>query len=229
MNYKTILFSTILLASIFDAKAQRKKVIYLDTLGNEIKWETHMSIRNTGRYKYIWDESNEKIRYIKPIPTTQEEFDSTFIATEARIAIKEKIGTKFNYTELVDINGKLYSMDHLKGKLIVINFWFVGCGPCEVEMPELNNLYKKFNNYPDVIFISYAKSKEAKIQRFLEKNDFWYPVIVLTDEQAQEFKIEAYPTNFLIDKNGVFIYASRGISPGAVHIMESKIIAALKN
>ena len=45
---------------------------------------------------------------------------------------------------VTDLLGNAYSIDKLKGKLIVINFWFVECKPCIMEMPDLNKLVEKY-------------------------------------------------------------------------------------
>jgi thiol-disulfide isomerase/thioredoxin len=205
----------------------RKKVVYLDTLGNTIDFIKSISIRNTGRYTWIFDESNNKIRYVKWRPTTKSEYDSLRSNTYEKSLIRDKVGAKFNYMDLVDINGLAYSADKLKHKVLVINYWFVGCGPCEVEMPELNELVEKYKTNSDVIFISFARSSKSKILKFLDKNPFRYPVVIMTDELAKEFKISAYPTNYIIDKEGIFHHASSGIGIAAVDILEDKIETAL--
>jgi thiol-disulfide isomerase/thioredoxin len=205
----------------------RKKVVYLDTLGNTIDLMKSISIRNTGRYTWIYDESNDKIRYVKWRPTTKSEYDSLRSKTYAKSVIQEKIGTKFRYMDFVDIHGVVYSADKLKNKILVINYWFVGCGPCEVEMPELNKLVEKYKSNDDVVFISFAKSSKSKIIKFLDKNPFRYPVVVITDDLSKEFKIAAYPTNYIIDKAGTFHHASSGIGIAAVDILEEKIETAL--
>jgi thiol-disulfide isomerase/thioredoxin len=205
----------------------KKKVVYLDTLGNTIDIMEHVSIRNTGRYSSYIDESDEKVRYIKWERTTEKEYDSLKTRTYNKSVLAGKIGEKFNYQDFVDINGVSYSADKLKDKVVVINYWFVGCGPCKVEMPELNQLVDKYRNNNEVIFISFAKSSKPKITKFLEKNPFGYAVIVMTTDLAKEFKISAFPTNYVIDKNGTYHHASRGIGIAAVDILADKIESAL--
>jgi thiol-disulfide isomerase/thioredoxin len=205
----------------------KKKTVYLDTLGNTIELMEFISIRNTGRYNWYIDESDEKISLVKWKPTTKKEYDSLKEKTYNKSVLAEKIGKKFNYQDFVDINGVSYSADKLKDKVVVINYWFVGCGPCKVEMPELNQLVDKYRNNNEVIFISFAKSSKPKITKFLEKNPFGYAVIVMTTDLAKEFKISAFPTNYVIDKNGTYHHASRGIGIAAVDILADKIESAL--
>ena len=47
---------------------------------------------------------------------------------------------------VTDINGNNYSLESLKGKVVVINFWFVECKLYIMEMPELNKIVEKYKN-----------------------------------------------------------------------------------
>jgi thiol-disulfide isomerase/thioredoxin len=71
-----------------------------------------------------------------------------------------------------DISGNNYSLDELKGKVIVINFWFVECKPCVMEMPELNKLVEKHKN-KEVVFLGFANNDKPKIEKFLKTKSFF--------------------------------------------------------
>lgn len=49
-----------------------------------------------------------------------------------------KEGTKFPEFTATDMNGRTWSNADVKGKVMVLNVWFTGCGPCRAEMPELS-------------------------------------------------------------------------------------------
>jgi thiol-disulfide isomerase/thioredoxin len=209
------------------AYGQKKKIVYLDTLGNKTDITSHLSIINTGRYKWVWDESDEKIRYINWEKTTEKEFNSLLNRYKERSFLPEIIGSKFHLQQFTDVNGKVYSESDLEGKVIVINFWFVGCGPCEVEMPELNALYNKYKDNSDIVFLSFAKSSQSKVLRFLEKKTFNYPVISMTDEHSKEFGIRYYPTNYVYDRSGTCHFASQSIGAGGVYLLEKGVETAV--
>jgi tetratricopeptide (TPR) repeat protein len=52
----------------------------------------------------------------------------------------------------IDLQGKTIRLADLKGKIVVINIWGIGCGPCIAEMPRLNELVKKYSNRKDIVF-----------------------------------------------------------------------------
>lgn len=202
---------------------QKKKTEYLDTLGNKADFMTFMSIYNTGKYKWSYDNSNERIRYIKWERYNQTQIDSVLRQTEAKVLIPEKIGTKFNYSKFKDVNGNTYDREFLKGKILVINFWFVGCGPCEIEMPELNELVNHYKDNKEIVFLSFSRSSESKTRQFLARKKFNYPTVSMDEALRNEFRISVYPTNYVIDKNGVYYFASKGISAGSVTLINKKI------
>jgi thiol-disulfide isomerase/thioredoxin len=100
-----------------------------------------------------------------------------------------------------DLNGATYDLAALKGKVVVLNFWFVGCAPCREEMPALNRLVKHFNG-KDVVFMSLALEGTKELQPFLKKNPFKYAVIPEARTIAEKYGIEGYPTHYIINKKG---------------------------
>lgn len=222
MKSKTIIFLLLATVSI-QCFAQKKKVGYLDTLGNKADFMTFMSIYNTGKYKWKYDNSNEKIRYIRWERNNQIEIDSVLKQAENKLLISEKIGTTFNYPEFKDLSGNTYNVNDLKGKILVINFWFVGCGPCEIEIPELNELVNQYKDNEAVVFISFSRSSESKTRHFLSRKKFNYPTASMDETLKKEFQISFYPTNYVIDKEGKYQFASKGIGVGSVTLINNKI------
>jgi thiol-disulfide isomerase/thioredoxin len=205
------------------AYGQKKKTEILDTLGNKADFITFMSIQNTGKYKWYYDKSNDQIRYIKWKRYNQTEIDSVLSLTEKRNLLPERIGTEFKYSEWKDLNGNVYNPEYLKGKILVINFWFVGCGPCEIEMPELNELVNQYKDNKEVLFLSFSRSSASKTKHFLNRKAFKYQTIIMDESLRNEFKISSYPTNYVIHKDGTYQFVSKGISAGAITLMNRKI------
>ncbi|MDZ7647241.1 MAG: TlpA disulfide reductase family protein [Cytophagales bacterium] len=67
------------------------------------------------------------------------------------------------------ITGELISLTELKGKVVVINFWFTSCAPCITEMPTLNRLVEEFK-YKDVVFIAFARDDVMELTSFLKRD-----------------------------------------------------------
>lgn len=139
----------------------------------------------------------------------------------------ELIGKDAFIFTATDINGNEYSLNSLKGKIIVMNFWFAECKPCVMEMPELNELVKNYKN-KDVVFLGFAKNDKSKIDSFLKKKDFSYNIIPNSKKIAAAYKVVGYPTNIIIDKNSKIVYATCGLETTTVTDIEKTIESLIK-
>jgi len=101
---------------------------------------------------------------------------------------------------LKTLDGKIINSESLKGKAVMINFWSTTCGPCILEMPQLNQLKK---DYKDVVFLALAPEDSLKIERFLTKHQFEFVIIPDSKQLFEEWGINEYPKNFFVDQNGI--------------------------
>jgi peroxiredoxin len=101
-----------------------------------------------------------------------------------------------------DLTGKPFSLESLKGKIVVLNFWFTQCGGCIAEMGELNKLKHTYDG-KDVVFLAITFDDVNKIKTFLEKKKFEYAIIPGSKKTCNDYDIYGYPTSMVIDQNGV--------------------------
>lgn len=128
---------------------------------------------------------------------------------------------------VTDLSGKKYSLDKLKGKVVVMNFWFVECKPCVMEMPELNGLVEKYKGQ-EVVFIGFSTSDQGKIDNFLKTKTFEYNIVPDSKEVASRYKVNFYPTHVIINKNSIIIECITGLSPTTVKELDQAIESLLK-
>jgi thiol-disulfide isomerase/thioredoxin len=112
------------------------------------------------------------------------------------------INKSINEFEVTDVNNKKWSSKELKGKVLVINFWFTGCKPCIQEMPHLNKLVEE-NKNNEVVFLAPAPENENQIKRFLKKYSFDYNITPASTDLIADMSIENFPTHLIIDKEGI--------------------------
>jgi len=107
---------------------------------------------------------------------------------------------------VVSLEGEKFELAALRGKIVVLNFWFTGCQPCIEEMPELNSLVDKFKN-ENVVFIAPTWDKVSILQTFLKEHPFKYHVV----PDAHDLILRAlsdgtgdivFPTHLVIDREG---------------------------
>jgi len=132
------------------------------------------------------------------------------------------IGKEAGLFAVNDLEGNTYTMETLKGKVLVLNFWFVECKPCIMEMPELNRLVEKYKG-KDVVFLAFARNKEEQIRKFLKTTPFNYRIVPAATQVAEQYGVMGYPTHFLIDKEGKIRFKALGLGPSTMSDLDQAI------
>jgi len=103
--------------------------------------------------------------------------------------------------DLKMIDGSTKSFSDFKGSILVINFWYINCGPCIVEMPYLNKLVDKYSD-DDIQFLALSFDSIPDIKNFLNKTDFKYDQGSISRSFMYDFT-PVSPGHFIVDKNGI--------------------------
>ena len=112
---------------------------------------------------------------------------------------KDKPLPEGNFLQMIDGSAKSFS--DYKGKLLVINFWYINCGPCIIEMPYLNDLVNKYQN-EDVQFLALSFDTVLDIKSFLQKTEFIYEHGSISRSLVYDFT-PVSPGHFIVDKDGI--------------------------
>ncbi|WP_333661094.1 TlpA disulfide reductase family protein [Chishuiella changwenlii] len=146
-----------------------------------------------------------------------EKFDPSIKASYPYQVLKNKIIEFKMYTpgkvfpkinNLKDINNQPYKIDYSKNKYTLIDFWFHACKPCLITFPDLKNVHKEFNSKGfEIIGISVDATKNiSKWKNAVKKHELpWINILDENGSFSQNNQINSYPTNFLVDQNGVII------------------------
>ncbi len=137
-------------------------------------------------------------------------------------------GSKINELNLEDLNGEKFNLENLKGKVIVLNFWFTQCKPCVAEFPELNKLKQKYINQ-EVEFFAITWNNKETTEKFLINNKLDFKIVPNGKVIIDKFKIPHYPYNIVIDKNGKIEYINDVLSLNVLKKLDNKIKELLKN
>ena len=105
--------------------------------------------------------------------------------------------------ELQNLDGQSVSLNDLKGKPVLINFWATWCPPCRSEMPYIQQVYDEMHEKGLVVLAINIGESSSKVKSFLQDNDLSLPVLLDTrGVVAQRYNIKGIPTTFFIDKDG---------------------------
>lgn len=123
-----------------------------------------------------------------------------------RLAKVPEEGTSAPIFSAPTINGKFIDAADLKGKVVVLNFWFIGCPGCLEEMPKLNALAAKYHDNADVHFIAVAPNTAQELRQFLTRQKFDYQMVGSARVILNLFNFVGYPRNIVIGKDGKIAY-----------------------
>lgn len=120
-----------------------------------------------------------------------------------------RVGDRFPKFSATDIDGHVWTNADVEGKVMVLNLWFTGCGPCRAEMPELSEWKDEM---PDVMFFSSTYESPEVARQVLDKGIFnWIPLV--NDRQFCDFLGDTgYPFNVVVDKTGHVVAVVPGTS-----------------
>lgn len=143
---------------------------------------------------------------------------------------------------LTDQYGNTHTLSEYRGKTVFLNFWATWCGPCKMEMPDIQALFEEYGeNSEDLIVLGVANPKteenpgnadesQEDVEAFLEENGYTYPVAMdTTGEIFQTYGISAFPTTFMITEEGkVFGYASGTLTSDMIHSIVEQTMTGVR-
>jgi len=145
----------------------------------------------------------------KSDPATRTVLDDGTI--EFRVATPRQEGKPLPKFDVPDIDAKWVNTEELKGKVVVLNFWFIGCVGCMEEIPKLSAMADKFKANDEVVFLAIANNTPQELRGFLRVNKFNYRHIGQGLSLVKLFDFNGYPKNIVIGRDGKIVYWRSGI------------------
>jgi cytochrome c biogenesis protein CcmG/thiol:disulfide interchange protein DsbE len=115
------------------------------------------------------------------------------------------VGYQAPHFSLTGMDNQTYRFSGTREKVLVLNFWASWCGPCRMEAPDLRKLYLKYQHQVDFYAINVTNNDSLEgAKAFVEQFKLPFPVpLDTTGEVADKYRINAFPTTYIIDKQGV--------------------------
>jgi thiol-disulfide isomerase/thioredoxin len=110
------------------------------------------------------------------------------------------------------------TLDRLRGKVVLLDFWGKWCGPCVAKLPAVQALHDKFKDRGLVVIGVHSADQHDGLAAFLTERKVTVPVLIDSGKTASRYLIEAWPAYFLIDKSGKVVSGFTSQPPTAERI-----------
>ena len=122
-----------------------------------------------------------------------------------------KVDTKAPSFELISSNGDSIRLSDYRGKMVLLDFWYVGCKPCIKAFWDIDSLKQELGKNSFVVIGMNPINRKGKINKFKNKYKYTDKVAVCRKTSiVEDYKISAYPTIYIIDREGNIAFASAG-------------------
>lgn len=126
---------------------------------------------------------------------------------------------------LENLAGREIPFSEFEGKVVVVDFWGTWCGPCVVEMDEVQELWDKYREDPEVAIVTIDEGETADhVRTWMEENGYDFPVLV-DDGYIADVGVTGFPTTWFVSPEGRIVFRRRGTSPDLVRSFSWRIEA----
>jgi thiol-disulfide isomerase/thioredoxin len=123
--------------------------------------------------------------------------------------------------QTTELGGTPYSLKELQGKVLVLDFWYRGCGWCIKAMPQVKAVAEHFKDRPVAVLGMNTDRDPADAQFVIDQMQISYPTLKARG-LPEKFRVQGFPTLVIVDRCGVVRGFHVGYSP---HLAEDVIQA----
>ncbi len=125
---------------------------------------------------------------------------------------------------LKDLQGKMVKLSALRGKVVLLNFWYSTCLPCRNETPDLITLHSQYKDDGLVILginlddVMIPQMQGRELTKFLMNYPIPYPVLKGDKKIVDDYRgVPVQPVSFLLDRAGIVTRVFWGAYPGSIY------------
>ena len=110
------------------------------------------------------------------------------------------------------LDGKRVSLEQLKGKVVMVNFWATWCPTCKVEMPQWQKLYDAYRDKGFELIALSIDDDEKLLRQVSKERGFSFPIAWRWDDKTDDNfgDIIGTPTLYVVDRTGKVAWMKRG-------------------
>ena len=108
------------------------------------------------------------------------------------------------------LNGPKINLSQYRGHPVIVDFWATWCAPCRRQIPELNELYKRYNKSRGLVVIGVScdllqGEGLAAVEPFVEEFQIAYPIALADEQLVAAMGVQAIPTTLFVGADGKLV------------------------
>ena len=131
------------------------------------------------------------------------------LATEPTVAETEKAATPAPDFTFYDAEGNAHKLSDFRGKPVLLNFWASWCGPCKMEMPDIESAWQEYGDQIHFLLVDLTDGSQETVEKasaYIAEQGYTFPVYFDTDmEGAYSYSVTGIPVTYFIDADGNFV------------------------
>ena len=108
--------------------------------------------------------------------------------------------------------GPAIADEYLKGKVILLDFWNIECGPCVKSLPELQEIYDTYKDR-GLVVIACAAGNQKEPKEFLDRYGYHFPAGMHSYQMYLDYAVRSNPSYFMIDRDGYLVWGPENRLP----------------
>jgi peroxiredoxin len=125
---------------------------------------------------------------------------------------------------LTDLAGNSGALSQYKGQVVMVNFWATWCGPCQQEMPLLDQMYRKYKPAGFTLIGVNVDKDAPPVKELLARKPVSFPVLLdPSNTVSKSYHVDEMPSSVIIDRQGNVRYVHRGYKPGDENEYQDRI------
>lgn len=197
--------------------------VYINKENNLIEKITYFT-KMDNQFQYNeWNINNIEFNTVKKqnLDKHLKETTANYKITDYKPLTEEQMAPLAVGTIAPDFTARLYKdnkevkLSDYKGKIVILDFWYMSCYPCQMAIPHLNSVQEKYKDKVVVLCVNASDTEEKEIKKipdFIKRTHLNYSTAMIDRTILKHYNIHAFPTLYVVDQKGIIQYAQQGFS-----------------
>src|SRR5690606_18079692 len=137
------------------------------------------------------------------------------------------VGQDLKAFRLPSLDGKTVEHRSYRNRVLLVNFWGTWCKPCLEELPEFDQLYRRYRKHGLTLVAIGTDAEPQPVEEFVQRRKLGAKVLIAGESYALEYNQAKFPFTFIVDPAGKIVASYSGFRQECMGKLEADIRAQL--